>query len=226
MTTVARRRTRAQKLRNRIANTSGSFAVCAVLNCKHPTTARAGRGLNLHYCQRHVEHYRRHGSYSKGSYRAHELRPHREAARAWLRAHRDSAEVRAAVANVIALFARAGRPEETFRLAGKSPEERARNVWARLRDSRFDPLGVLETWAAVELRHRSDPRPERKKEYRWVQIAKTIHRIGGGSHKRWPSSTGDALELHVYPASRGRVLWRIGEAVEEAARGLRDLLTR
>jgi hypothetical protein len=227
MKSGSKRRARAEKLRSRIANTRASFAVCAVLDCKQPTTARAGRGLNRHYCQRHVEHYRRHGSYSKGSYRAHELRPHREAAHAWLRAHRDSPEVRDAVTNVLALYARSGRPEEAFRLTGKSPEERARNVWAKLRCAQVDPLRVLEAWATVELCHRNDPRPERKREYRCVQTAKAIHRMAGGSHKQWGTEAAStAIELHVYPASRGRVLRHVGEATAEAARSLRELLAR
>jgi hypothetical protein len=213
MTAAARRRTRAQKLRNRIANTSGSFAACAVLDCREPTTARAGRGLNRHYCQRHVEHYRRHGSYSKGSYRADELRPHREAARAWLRACHDSPEVCAAVANVLALYARAGHPAETFRLTGKSPEERARNVWASLRKRGVDPLRALEIWMSVELCHANDPQPERRPGYRRVQAAKLLHRLAGGSHKRWSSPES---ELHVHRPSRGRVLRRLGDDLANA----------
>jgi hypothetical protein len=227
MSRSATKRKRAADIRRRIAESTSSHTQCVVLDCGEATAARAGRGLNRHYCQRHVEHYRRHGSYSKSSYRAHELRPHREAARAWLRARRDSPEVCAAVANVIGLYERSGRPEEAFRLAGKSPEERARNVWAKLRRAQVDPLRVLEAWATVELCHRSDPRPERKCEYRWVQAAKAIHRMAGGSHKQWGTEAAStAIELHVYPASRGRVLRHVGESTEEAARSLRDLLAR
>ena len=228
MTSAGKKRARSAELRERIASRKGAFAACAVLDCGQPTAARAGRGLNRHYCQRHIEHYRRHGSYSKGSYRAAELDPHRRAAQEWLGAHRESAEVRAALEQVSALYARSGRPEGAFRLAGKSPEERAMNVWATLRADGVDPLRVLAIWIAVELCHRSDPRPERKPEYRWVQAAKLIHRLAGGSHKRWEREGADGrvhvTELHKYPASRGRVLWHVGKAIAEAATTLRAML--
>lgn len=215
-------------LQRRIAAPEGALARCTVLDCGQPTTARAGHGLNRHYCQRHVEHYRRHGSYSKGSYSAAELNPRRRSALAWLEAHRDTPAIRDAVERVRALYARAGRPEEAFRLAGKSPEERARNVWARLRHFDVDPLQILATWVAVQLCHRDDARPERKMEFRWVQAAKCLHRLAGGSHKRWEREREDGrphmTELHKYPASRGRVLRHLGQALDDAASSLKEFL--
>jgi hypothetical protein len=225
MTSSGNKRARGSDVRKRIAMREGVFPVCVVLDCRQPTAARAGRGLNRHYCQRHIEHYRRHGSYAKGSYTAAELAPRRKAALEWLQGHRERTEVRAAVACVIALYERSGRPEEAFRLAGKSPEERAGNVWARLRADEVDPLLVLAVWIAVELCHRADPQPERKPEYRWVQTAKLLHRMAGGSHKRWEREGADGrvhvTEMHKYPARRGRVLRHVGEALSQAASGLR-----
>ena len=77
---------RHRKLQSRIAATTG-YPSCVVLDCGRPTMAKAGTGLNRNYCRAHVEHFRRHGSYSKSSYTAAQLAPHRAAALAWLRAN-------------------------------------------------------------------------------------------------------------------------------------------
>jgi hypothetical protein len=63
-----------------------------------------------------------------------------------------------------------------------------------------------------------------------VQVAKGIHRVVGGTHKHWAADRGGppttAPALHVYPSSRGRILRWVGDAIEGASRGLRDLLPR
>lgn len=193
-----------------------------VLGCDHSTQARAGKGLSRKYCRRHVEHYRRHGSYSKPSYSAGELRGWRSAALQWLLTNAETAEVCEAVEQVRVLYNRAGAVQEAFRLAGRLPEERARATWAWLRERGVDPMVLLAAWLAVTLRHREDPQPERKINYRWVQAAKLLHRMAGGTRKRWererPDGTVAVTVLEKYPASRGRVLWHLGEALADAAR--------
>lgn len=208
-------------IRRRIAAARSGASACAVLDCGQPTTTSEGKGLNRHYCRRHVEHFRRHGSYSKPSYTAAELNGYRVAALAWLQEHRDLPEVREAVERMRTLYWRGGRPEEAFRLAGKPPRERATIVWARLRARNVDPLVPLAAWLAVTLRHGADLQPERRQEFRWVQAAKIVHRISGGTHKRWGQGEhARAIELHKYPASRGRVLRHVGEALAHAAKPL------
>jgi hypothetical protein len=211
-------------IRNRLATTEGAYARCAVLECNQPTMAHQRSGLNRHYCRRHVEHYGRHGSYSKASYVAAELNPYRRTAYAWLEAHRELAEVREAVDRVRTLYWRGGRPEEAFRLAGRPPQERAKVVWARLSQYKVDPLQVLSIWLAVLMRHADDMQPERRVEYRRVQAAKVLHRLAGGSHKRWERELGSGVvevtELHKYPASRGRVLRHVGRMLAWSAEHL------
>ena len=97
-----------------------------------------------------MEHFRRHGSYSKRSYRAGELAPYRNRARAWLRENQDLPAVREAVERMRTLYWRS-RPEEAYRLAGKPPEHRARIVWARLYTRRIDHLEPLAAWISVVL---------------------------------------------------------------------------
>lgn len=221
-------RHRREGIRRRVQSAEPTFAACVVLDCGQPTMARNRTGLSQAYCKRHVEHYRRHGSYLKSSYTVAELKGYRAAALSWLQSHSQLAEVRQAVERIGVLYRRAGRPVEAFRLAGMSPEDRAHALWARLSAREVPVFGVLSVWLAVCLRHRSDPQPERKVEFRWVQAAKVLHRMAGGSHKRWEREVADGsvqvTELHKYPASRGRVLRHVGEALATAGKPLEAYL--
>lgn len=221
MTTVRTWNKRREAIRARVSNPEEAYPRCVVLDCDQPTMAYARQGLNRHYCRRHVEHYRRHGSYSKAGYRARELNPYRRIAYLWLQAHRDTPEVEQAIERVRTLYWRAGRPEQAFRLAGKSPYERAKNTWGRLHERRVEPTQLLAVWLAVEMCHLDDPQPERRIEFRRVQAAKILHRLSGGSHRRWererPDGTIEVTELHKYPSSRGNVLRRSGRLLSWAA---------
>lgn len=214
---------RHRELKQRIATTTG-YPSCVVLDCKRPTMAKAGIGLNRNYCRAHVEHFRRHGSYSKPSYTAAQLAPHRAASLAWLRANASLPAVASARDRVKTRMWAVGAPESAFRLRGMTPEERSRNVWALLGSRQVDADHVLAVWLAVCMAHEADPQPERKLEYRHVQAAKVLHRLAGGSHRRWEhqsdEGTTSATELHKYPASKGMVLRYTGEAVRAMAGGL------
>jgi hypothetical protein len=230
MTTHRTWEKRREDIRTRIAKVEGAFAHCAVLDCDQPTMAKAGRGLNKNYCRRHVEHFRRHGSYSKPSYTAGELLPHRRSAQTWLEAHRELPEVVEAVERVRALYWRAGPPEEMFRLTGKTPAQRAKVTWARLREQQIAPLQLLSIWLAVSARHAEDPQPEWRIEYRWVQAGKVLHRMSGGSHKRWARETAagatEVTELHRYAPSRGTVLRQVGRMLAWASAPLDSAATQ
>lgn len=214
---------RHRKLQSRISATSG-YPSCVVLDCGKPTMAKAGTGLNRNYCRAHVEHFRRHGSYSKPSYTAAQLAPHRAAALAWLKANASLPAVASARDRVKTRMWAVGAPESAFRLRGMTPEARSRNVWALLGARQVEADQVLAVWLAVCMAHEADAQPERKLEYRHVQAAKILHRLAGGSHRRWEhkSDVGatSATELHKYPASKGNVLRYTGEAVREMAGGL------
>lgn len=218
-------RHRREGIRRRVQSAEPTFAACVVLDCGQPTMARARSGLNRAYCKRHVEHYRRHGSYTKSSYTAAELKGYRHTALSWLQGHSELPEVRSGVERIGVLYRRAGRPVGAFRLTGMPPEARAGDLWARLAARDISPLAVLSVWLAVCLCHHADPQPERKIEFRWVQAAKLLHRMAGGSHKRWEREAADGsvqvTELHKYPASRGRVLRHIGEALAAAGEPLK-----
>jgi hypothetical protein len=176
--------------------------------------------LNRLYCRKHEDHFQRHGSYVKGSYSGAELRPYRTAAERWIKGHASDHYVKGALVALEALL-RAGRSEEAFRLRGLSPAERARVAWGRLRAADVPAHRLLAAWLAVELRLADDPQPDWHPEYKVVQAAKVVHRLASGTHKRWEHERNGGqihiVELHKYPASRGRILRHLGKALEQAA---------
>jgi hypothetical protein len=197
------------------------YSYCRIIGCRNPATAGEGSGLNRLYCRRHEDHYQRHGSYTKRSYPASVTRPLREEALRWIRANEDQRSVQLAIEAVRGLYGSAGPYVEAYRLAGLSPEQRARAAWARLREGKVDPRLPLAAWLAVEMAVRQDPQPENKPDFKRVQAAKLVHRMASGSHKTWERETADGrlsvTEMHKYPASRGRVLRHLGEQLERAA---------
>lgn len=226
MTSAHQRQRRLADLRKRITQPQDAYERCRAYPCSNSTTANRGEGLNRLYCRKHIEFYRRHGSYLKRSYGAGELRPYRERAMAWLQTHRDDAEVHSAAEGVRRLYRAAGAPVEAFRLPGKPPTERANAIWAQLRKREVDPLNALAAWLAVDLRLRDDAQPDRHDEYRYVQAAKLIHRMAGGTHKRWAREREvgrvEVTELHKYPISRGKVLRVLGGQLAKACMELED----
>lgn len=216
-------------IRRRLAEGADEHRKCAIVGCLHPTTASRGSGLNRLYCRRHEEHHERHGSYLKSSYSAAQLSPHRAAALRTLREHHKDPRVIRARLGIEALYASAGAAVDAFRLRGLSPEDRARAAWARLRQTKMDPLVPLAGWLALSAVIRDDPQPDRRNEFRIVQAGKLVHRLAGGSHRRWererPGGAVEVVELHRYPASRGRVLRHLGERLDRAAEMLEQLLS-
>ena len=216
-----KKKSRKQDVAARAARAETMWSRCRIIGCGKPTTAGERKGLNRMYCRSHEDHFERHGSYTKPSYTAAQLAPYRKAARSWLRAHRNDLEVQLAIRAVEGLYRRAGPFVEAFRLAGLSPQDRARAAWARLREAEVDPRRPLEAWLAIELIIEADPQAERKVEFKRVQAAKLIHRMASGSHRKWERQRPDGRvvvqELHKYPHSRGHVLRHLGTQVEGAA---------
>jgi len=214
-------RMRKQDIVRRVASKDSDYSYCHVMGCKNPPTAQTGKGLNRLYCRKHEDHFERHGSYHKPSYRASEVNPYRRIALKWINMYESDPSISAAIHNVERLYQAAGPHIEAFRLRGLNPEARARAAWARLREKGVDPRIPLSIWLAIEMVTQRDPQSERSKEFKQVQAAKVIHRQASGTHKRWEhvgSSDGTVWveELHKYPKSRGLVLRHIGEQLEKA----------
>lgn len=209
------KRERKAEVKGRANEPSAMFTRCRVVGCSRPARAGTGDGLDTRFCRSHADHYARHGSPYRASYRAQEINPYRVTALAWLEANQRDTYVANAVDRVATLLRAAGPHVEAFRLRGLSPQERANAAWARLRKASIDPRRVVAAWLAVEMIVRDDPQAERRAEFKQVQAAKLVHRMASGTHKRWGEGP-TATELHVYPRPRGRVLRHMGEALENA----------
>ena len=231
MASAAQRQRRTANLHGRIAGPQDAYERCRAFPCESRTTADRGEGLNRLYCRKHIEFYRRHGSYVKDSYGAGELRPYRMRALGWLKANGHEQAVRSAVEGVQRLYRSSGAPIAASRLAGLSPTDRANAAWAQLRKGGIEPLEVVASWLAVNFRIRDDLQPDRHEEYREVQAAKLVHRMVGGMHKRWELEQSDGrvavTEFHKHPVSRGRVLRvlgrQLGAVCGELSQGMQDL---
>jgi len=152
----------------------------------------------------------------KGSYGAPELTPHRLAAEAWLKANRDDVFVAAAIGGIEGEMLNAGAAVEPYRLRGLSADQKARAVWARIREKGRAPTKVLAAVLAVAMRYASDYQ-RAKPEHQTVQIGKALNRLGGGRVKRWnlhDGTTQKVQTLRSFPASEGVVLRRLGEEAE------------
>jgi hypothetical protein len=219
MSNTSRQRRKAE-VAQRAATPDHMYSYCRIIGCRNPTTVGEGKGLNRLYCRKHEDHYQRHGSYTKPSYPASVTTPLRKVALKWITENEDQRTVQLAIEAVRGLYRRAGPYVEAYRLAGLSPEQRAKAAWARLREAKVDPRKPLAAWLAVELAVSRDLQPETKPAFKRVQAAKLVHRMASGSHKRWEREQRDGTlvtqEMHKYPASRGRVLWHIGEQLERA----------
>lgn len=193
---------------------------CCIHYCRRPTTASTGAGLNRRFCRVHEEHFERHGSYLKRSYRRSELKPHLQAAMNWLNANRGAHALELSVSAVLGQYAAAGASIPFHRLRGLAPAERSRAAWTRLRNAGVEPVRVIATRLAIEAAHRADPQPESRSEYRCVQVAKAVHRLASGTHRMWekerPGQGAEVIEVHMYPSSRGRILRHLGAAVQRA----------
>lgn len=208
------------KFQRKLIRADAYRETCVLPECSEPTSAASLQGINKRFCRKHYEHYQRHGSPYRGSYKAAELQSARKAARAWLRSNRDSQGVLAALERIRILYRSAGPHVPAYRLKGMLPKERARKAWARLRDAQVAPEKILLAWLSVNEAIRIDTNADTKPEFRRVQAAKLVHRLASGTHKRWERERADGSKhverLDVYPRSRGRILRVLGEDIERA----------
>lgn len=219
MTTWEYHQRRKQDVKTRATTPNHMYDYCRAMDCNKPSRAGTSDGLDTRYCRSHYDHHQRHGNPFKGTYRAKEINPYRQAALLWLMDHEDDHWVQQAIVKVRSLYRRAGQHVEAFRLRGMQPRERAWAHWVRLRTHEVDPRLVVAAWMAVEMILKDDPQPDWRKEYKHVQAAKVVHRMASGSHKKWVheyASHSHTEELHVYPRPRGRILRHIGEDLEGA----------
>jgi hypothetical protein len=192
---------------------------CWVFQCPDPPGNASGNGLGR-FCRKHLEHYRRHGDPLKPSYKAAQIAPYRKKAKRWIKANAKDRFVLQALRRIETICQAAGPVIAATNLHGLDASQRARAVWARLRQREADPADIAATIVGLFMCHESDPQ-KGKREYRQVQIGKALNRMGGGTVKRWPTHyTDPALPkkkvLRWFPASEGKVLRELGKKAEEA----------
>lgn len=186
---------------------------CNLPGCRRLNQLAAGNGHSRRYCKHHVEFHRRHGSYWFKSLTAAELMPFRKAARAWLGSYSTDYRVVAATSSTRALLETSGRVENAYSLRGRTAEEKARIALARLRNAKIDPAAILERIIAVTACCEAKGIDDRQREYRYVQLAKSVHRLASGTHK---TTSGFPLPSK-YPRSEGQVLRHLGQWLDDIA---------
>lgn len=209
-----------RSIRQRVLARDGYSLICALPGCKNRTMRAAGLGLAAFHCRKHVEHKARHGSHWHGTYSAAELKPYLAAATLYVRLRAESDRfIKQALTNIALLLEEAGPTEIASRLKGMSAQRRARIALARLRVAKIKPERFVAIVLAVTALIEKDPGSHRTKEFRTVQIAKALHRLASGTHKRWPFVDAYGrkrqTEMHAFPRSSGQVLRIMGRAVEK-----------
>lgn len=209
-----------RSIKQRLGGIGGAYS-CSIPGCRNLTMRAAGAGLAAFHCRKHVEHRARHGSHWHGTYSAAELKPYLAAATSYVRPRVESDRfIKAALNAITLLLEEAGPTEIVTRLKGMSATRRARIALARLRVASIKPERFVTIVLAVTALIEEDPGSHRTKEFRTVQIAKTLHRLASGYHRVWevPDERGrlrKVSELHAFPRSSGPVLRLIGKAVEQ-----------
>lgn len=202
---------------------------CWVFDCKKPSGSVTEGSLGR-FCEKHAEHYRRHGCPWKDSYRAVETNPYRRAALRWLWDNPDAYWVKHSIGAVRMTMHMAGRSVPANNTRGLKPHAKAKAVWAKLREANVDPLFIVAAIVGTAMAFERDTqRPSGRwgNEYRRVQIAKVLNRMAGGTIKRWArppvvvdevtgrTAVPPPMELRAFMASSGRMLRFLGKEAEE-----------
>lgn len=187
---------------------------CLILGCPRSSQRSARRGLSTSYCRVHQNRIRRHGHPTRRSYKAPELEPYQRAARAWLKEHRETPRVEAAVGRLLALIMSAGRSLRADYHASAPPREKARSVLARLHEARKSGEQLLEAALVVQAINLDDG-PRGWPDWVPVQVAKIVNRLQGvaGTH---PWKHGVELPSR-YPRPEGGFMRIVGQKIMDRA---------
>lgn len=184
----------------------------AAWRCDRPTQRASGTGLSATHCKYHVEFHRRHGSYSRRSYLKSQLEPFRRAATKWLSARRDDRNVARVLKHLQHLIDNSGRRHSAYDVRWLEPDQRANAALANLREEGKTGeqllIIVLTIHTAV-----SELGPRGDREFRYVQIAKLIHRLASGTHR---TRSGHRMRSK-YPRPEGAFMRTLGRRVEDVA---------
>ena len=195
--------------------------LCSIPGCVRPTMRAANRGLAVFHCRYHVQFKARHGSHWCPTYKAGELKPYVAAAFRWIEAKRERREVWLALSRLSGLLANAGKVEPAQNLKRAPTAARAKVAFARLREAGIKPERMLAIHLGMAALIKDDRGSHGTEEFLLVQIAKALHRLASGTHKRWQIDTGRGVfpaRFDAFPKSSGLVLRAIGAAMDECCR--------
>ena len=212
MTLLSRSRGHGVEIRSRIKAPAGNLpGSCVIPDCHRPTMRSSGIGLAEFHCRYHVQFHARHGSHWCPSIRAPELRPYLRIATQWIKERQAESVVSDAIAGLKCLLGGSGKLVPAQDIKRRSAKSRASVAFARLREAGVKPERLL----AIQ----DDLGSHRVPEFRIVQIAKAVHRLASGTHRRWDLPLNDGsvapIEFHAYPKSSGRVLRIIGGKIDD-----------
>ena len=191
---------------------SSSPVTCSAFGCQRKTQRSTGNGLSDIYCKQHIEFRRRHGSTWKRSYKVAEIEPYRDAARHWVKEHRTDQQVSRVIAALDAMITNSGTSKSAYDLRGLPPEERSRQVLARLKEVGVGGERLLEVTLTIKAAM-TDIGPRGAPDFMQVQIAKMVHRLNSGT-----SRTISGMPIRPkYPRPEGRFMRVLGNAIEDIA---------
>ncbi|OQM75239.1 hypothetical protein [Manganibacter manganicus] len=220
MTSRNRRITAARDVKRRAKLPPPEIAErCAAFGCASLTQRSKGKGFSEVYCAQHIERIRRHGHPTRSSYRAWELKPYRQAAKAWLRLHQEDFYVRSAIAQLDSLMAVQGRSKDFYHQRSMLPKDKARNILARLHEAGKTGEKLLEIVLTIKAAH-AELGPWGYPDWLHVQIAKQAKGLRGVSGTQYPCM----VKKYAYRSPRGAGLYMrlLGAMIEERARDAAD----
>jgi hypothetical protein len=167
----------------------------------------AGIGPAEFHCRYHVQFRARHGSHWHPTYEAAELKPYLAVATEWIEQHRADVWVAHTLIGLRGLLDGAGRVEPAQNIKRLPAASKARVAFARLREAAVKPERLLAIHLAVAALIEDDAGSHRINEFRLVQVAKPIHRLASGTHRRWDWPMDDGHDKAAPFPRLPEVLW-------------------
>lgn len=214
MTSRNRRIVQAKSIKQRAKEPSPHGPTrCVIPNCRRDTQRSQGRGLSESYCKYHATRLRRHGHPTVSSYSNVQLSTYRKAVRKWLRLHRHEDNIRVTVQHLDSMMARQARSVDAYHQRFLTPQKKAENVIARLKEAQKSGLQLLEIVLTVKIANK-ELGPWGAPDFMLVQIGKLVKRLKGVSGTHFPE-TELGQYLSKYPRAEGLYLRHLGTMILE-----------
>lgn len=206
------RETKRRKVKLRASSPPDSEECCVALGCGQPTQRATGNGLSDTYCKKHKEMKRRHGVTWRKSYTAAELKPYLNAARKWLKQHRQLPRVVFTLKCLEVFLADQGEVADAREVRWLKPKLKAKSTLAKFRESKSERELLIIALALEAITQDVGPSGA---DWRHMQIAKCVHRVKA---KVFPTSSGGVRFKLKHLRAEGKGMRLVGEWVRKEAR--------